>query len=301
MTKIIDCTLRDGGYLTNWHFDMSFVRKLYDTACLSGVDYLEAGYRNNKISDNFGEFALCDDDFLRSVFIDLKGCKLAVMADVTKSDISLFHDADKSLISLVRVATYPETLTEAFEFCEGIYQKGYDVMLNLMAFGKYCETDIKKISAWKNKKILKSVCFSDSYGAFYPSDIIKYYNSLKYIGFDNISLHTHNNLQLAFANSIKFIENGGYSVDASVGGVGRGGGILPIELILGYLNKNEKVNYTPLCYLRFIADNKEKFEHTDIKSIIGGLNNIHPNFVQDLFDNKLMDVEEIWYKTSQKL
>lgn len=45
-TKILDCTLRDGGYYTNWDFSSDVVKTYIETTNKLPVDYLEVGYRN---------------------------------------------------------------------------------------------------------------------------------------------------------------------------------------------------------------------------------------------------------------
>lgn len=98
--------------------------------------------------------------------------------------------------------------------------------------------DYELLKNWKNKDILTSIYFADSFGAFMPDDVERIYKKLQDCGFENISFHAHNNLQLAFTNTIKAIELGAYSVDATAFGMGRGGGNLPIELLLKYLGKD---------------------------------------------------------------
>ncbi len=44
-TKILDCTIRDGGYLNAWYFDLKLVRELYRAHSRSGVDFVEIGFR----------------------------------------------------------------------------------------------------------------------------------------------------------------------------------------------------------------------------------------------------------------
>jgi len=44
--KILDCTIRDGGYLNNWHFDLKLVREVYRAHSRSGVDFMEIGFRS---------------------------------------------------------------------------------------------------------------------------------------------------------------------------------------------------------------------------------------------------------------
>ena len=43
---LLDCTLRDGGYYTNWDFDTEMVKDLISACDLSGVDVIELGYKS---------------------------------------------------------------------------------------------------------------------------------------------------------------------------------------------------------------------------------------------------------------
>jgi len=54
--KILDCTLRDGGYYTRWHFDQDLVDFYATSMSKLPVDYLEIGYRSPPIDDSFGEY-----------------------------------------------------------------------------------------------------------------------------------------------------------------------------------------------------------------------------------------------------
>ena len=118
------------------------------------------------------------------------------------------------------------------------------------------------------------------------------------IGFQKISFHSHNNLQLAFANSIVFADLGGYSLDASVAGLGRNGGILPIELITGYFQEKSLSNYDVLPYLNFIYRNNNYFKNVDLIALISGFKNIHPKYVKELYDN-YSDISVIWQKAEE--
>jgi 4-hydroxy 2-oxovalerate aldolase len=56
---LLDCTLRDGGYYTNWDFDKQLV-DLYITSLEKlPVDYIEIGYRSTLKNEYFGEFYYC--------------------------------------------------------------------------------------------------------------------------------------------------------------------------------------------------------------------------------------------------
>ena len=44
MTKILDCTLRDGGHVNNWEFSNECVLATLHAAEITGIEYFEAGY-----------------------------------------------------------------------------------------------------------------------------------------------------------------------------------------------------------------------------------------------------------------
>ena len=45
--KLLDCTLRDGGYYTLWDFPSQVVSAYIEAMNKLPIDYLEVGYRNN--------------------------------------------------------------------------------------------------------------------------------------------------------------------------------------------------------------------------------------------------------------
>ena len=173
MTKIIDCTIRDGGHINGWNFSEKFVQSLYDTAVISNIDYFEIGYRYREQNTQWGKFAHCEDNFIKNLININEDCKISLMMDVGKSYAEDFCQCKKELkpISLVRIATYAKTLDEAIVLCEEMKEKDYDVCLNLMAISNLSENDFEKLSNWQNKKILDSVCFADSFGSFMPDDV----------------------------------------------------------------------------------------------------------------------------------
>ncbi len=248
MTKILDCTLRDGGHLNGWKFSDECISETLRTCENSGVEYFEAGY-------------------VMPECIKSSKSKLVVMVDA-KNVCPVDRTAD-----CVRVACYPEQICTAIKAVEYFQGEGFEVFLHLMTADKFDDFEILK--KWKNKNILTSIYFADSFGSFMPEDVENIYNKLSNCGFDNISFHAHNNLQLAFTNTIKAIELGAYSVDATVFGMGRGGGNLPVELLLRYLKKDNSF-YLELIknyYLNLFEDFRWGY---NFKSLVSGLNNIHP-------------------------
>ena len=58
---ILDCTLRDGGYYTNWNFESDMVKNLIKSLDLSSVDVIELGYKSPVKG---GKYRKCNDRFI---------------------------------------------------------------------------------------------------------------------------------------------------------------------------------------------------------------------------------------------
>ena len=46
--KVLDCTLRDGGYYNNWDFSLKLAQDYLNSVSKSGVNYIELGFRSLK-------------------------------------------------------------------------------------------------------------------------------------------------------------------------------------------------------------------------------------------------------------
>ena len=121
--RVLDCTMRDGGLVNNFEFTDDFVKDLYLANIKAGVDYMEFGYKASKeIFDvnKFGKWKFCDEADIRAIVGDNKtDMKIAVMADVGRTDFrkDIIPKKD-SVIDMIRVATYINTIPAAIEMIE---------------------------------------------------------------------------------------------------------------------------------------------------------------------------------------
>lgn len=280
--KILDCTLRDGGYTNNWDFDINFAINLYETALNSDISYLEVGYMNNSFNKNKGVFATCDDSLLEKISTKTDKCQLIVMTDANRFDSNLFVDKSQKTTPLagVRIATYPQNIVNALMYCKVLKDKGYEVFLNLMVAGVLSDDAFRYLENHSNDKSIDWLVFSDSFGNMTPDKVENIAKTFINIGFKNLGFHSHNNLQMALINSITAMNSGCSLIDATVKGLGRGAGNLPIELFLGYL---ERINteYTAINYVQFI-ENYFPESTKYLCNLISGLDNIHPSYLEYL-------------------
>jgi 4-hydroxy 2-oxovalerate aldolase len=251
--KVMDCTIRDGGLMNDHFFDFDFVRSVYQADVAAGVDYMEFGYKASKKlypKDKFGCWKFCDEDDIRRVVGDQKGAtKISVMADAERTDYKTdILPRDKSVVDMVRVATYIHQLPTALTMIQDAHDKGYETTVNLMALSTVPEVEVDNALELFAASPVGTIYVVDSFGSFYTEQVQywmeKFLKHTKPAG-KEIGIHTHNNLQLAFANTIEAIILGANLLDASILGLGRGSGNCPMELLLGFLH-NPKFELRPV-------------------------------------------------------
>jgi 4-hydroxy 2-oxovalerate aldolase len=259
MLKVLDCTIRDGGLINNHLFTDEFVRAVYETCLAAGLDYVEVGYKNSPRQfpkGEFGPWRHCDEADLNRVFgghDDTKtGLKLAVMCDATKSDWKeQIVPRSESVLDMIRVAFYAHQVSEAVDMIQHAHELGYETSANLMAVSAISEVEIETVLDAIAPTPAHVMVIVDSYGHLYREqiDILyhKYSDALRESG-KEVGIHAHNNLQLGFANTIEAIILGANRADATMGGLGRGAGNCPMELLLGFL-RNPKFKQRPIVRL----------------------------------------------------
>lgn len=299
---ILDCTLRDGGYVNNWHFDLKVARETYRALSKSGIDIVEIGYHGtSKYFDpeKFGLFRFCSKETIDLVTRGINGSQLAIMVDFGKFDIGDLEQYKNTRVSLIRVAFHRNKLEEAFCVIDEIKKLGFKTSANLMGYTNYSDSEKNKAYNLIEKYKPDYVYFADTFGSFFPNDVEKFFCDIPKMEGVNFGFHPHNNLQMAFANSLVAIGSGCKVVDSSIYGMGRGAGNLPTEIILAYLQKfrPQKYNCIPILniiekiFSKLMLQNKWGYS---IEYMISGIKSCHPDYVSQLIKMKEFDIEEIW-------
>ena len=300
-TKILDCTIRDGGYLNDWRFSATLARELYRAHSKSGVDIIELGFRSSdKYFDpeKHGPWRFTPESVLREVVKGISGPAVSLMVDFGKIDICDIPERQDSIASMYRVAVHKDKVIPAIELCNIIAGKGYVASIQLMGIASYTDEDFSQILEPLRASEITYVYFADSYGSIFPSDIKPIRDRLatteKKIGF-----HAHNNLQLAFANTLEAIKSGIDIVDGTAYGIGRGAGNLPIELLLSYLENHSEANkYNVLPVLdiidRYMLDLHAELKWGyDLSYMLSGMFEVHPTYAKTLVEYREYSAEDI--------
>ncbi|MDE7291272.1 MAG: aldolase catalytic domain-containing protein [Treponemataceae bacterium] len=302
--NILECTLRDGGYITGWHFEKKMmadtVRKLIE----ANLDFVEVGYLNHKLyEENTSQFNNIEQisEILPSKK-ERENTVIIAMADVQQflpEDLTPF--SGKS-IDGIRVVFYKHQIEEALKMCEAVSKNGYKLFVQPMVTIDYTVDEYASLIA--RVKALKpyAVSIVDSFGYMIKSDFRNYFKIL-----DNllppetiIGFHSHNNMNLAFITAQDILEyqtTRRLVIDSSLYGMGRGAGNLNTELICNYYNKLFGDKYNINKILSLISDyimpinQKTKWGYSPYM-FITGLYHYHPNFACYLLDEYEVSVSE---------
>ena len=139
--KILDCTLRDGGYYNSWNFPIDVINKYLEAMQAAGVDIVELGLRS-LINKSFnGASAYTTDSYIRTLAVPA-GLKVAVMINATELVggtpletvlEKLFPEsAENSPVNVVRIACHVHEFVKALPACNWLKERGYIVGFNLM-------------------------------------------------------------------------------------------------------------------------------------------------------------------------
>lgn len=239
MFKILDCTLRDGGYYTNWDFSSEVVDSYIQAMNQLPIDYLEVGYRNNPSKEYLGKFGYSPISVLKHL---RKTCtkKLVVMLNEKGT-----HPADMvhllqpiiGLVDMVRIAIDPNNFDRALVLAQSVKPMGFEVGFNVMYMSKWGDYDDFYNKLNRLDGIIDLFCMVDSFGGVTPKDVREIFQVVKSNISCSIGFHGHNNLQMGLINTLTAIDCGIDYVDATILGMGRGAGNLNMELLLTYLNK----------------------------------------------------------------
>lgn len=262
--KILDCTLRDGGYYTNWNFSSELLEKYLSVISKLPIEEVEIGYVSLNKKDSKGLFYHLNNNYLKKVKSSLrKNQSLCCMIDA--KEIKTFSQLNNlisrhSSVDIFRFAINPKKIDLYINLISKIkkkFPKKY-FRINLMYLSKwykdlsYANKLIKKINTHVDE-----IALVDSFGSLKP---IETYNFFKDIIKNNpnrkIGCHFHNNCGLALANTLSAIEAGCRTADTTLKGMGRGAGNAETELLLSILRtKNLNISSYDFDNLLAIFEN----------------------------------------------
>lgn len=278
MPKILDCTLRDGGYINNWNFPSQHAKNIINLLKKANIDFIEAGFYHHNLDK------ILPDDC----------SNLLAMVQYSKVPACDIPDSGNSKIKTLRIIFKKHEINNALPYCLEIKNKGYKIFINATFISEYNDRELVDLIKKINEIKPYAFTLTDSMGVFTSLDIKRIYKIIENELSDDIALcfHSHNNLSLSYSNTKTLIElNKTHEliIDSTVFGMGRGAGNLKTELLINLID-NKKYDIAPILQ---ISDKYIKpifLKHPwgySIPYYLSAIHKCHPDYAKFLIDKKV--------------
>ena len=307
MITFLDCTLRDGGYYNAWDFSPNLIEQYLAAMQASGVDVVELGFRTLKNEGFQGPCAFTTDDFIQSLQIP-KGLTIGVMVNGSElvGEVPqvealqwLFPNAAKdSPVDLVRIACHVHEFEKALLAVNWLKERGYRVGFNLMQVADRTAEEVKALARLAKAYPIDALNFADSMGSMNPdqtAQIIRWFRA-EWSG--PMGIHTHDNIGLALASTLRALDEGVTWVDSTVTGMGRGPGNARTEELAIEIaqRRGTAANMVPLMQLlreHFKPMQAQYGWGTNPYYYLAGKYGIHPTYIQEMLNDSRYDEEDV--------
>ena len=303
---ILDCTLRDGGYVNDNNFGYDNIVKIIQALNKSKVDIIECGY----IKDDKSSYSRDVTEYTSfENFEEEQGDNLIAKKKYTLMLLGEKYQIEhlpksKSKNNMIRMTFHKHNVKKAIEYSKIIKEKGYKLFVQPTVTKGYSDDELILFIKEINKIKPECVSIVDTFGEMREKDVIRLINIYdKYLDKDIlVGFHAHNNLQLAFSNAITFIKKmikkRSIIVDTSIFGMGRGAGNLPTELMLSFLNENYGKKYDVEPLLKIVDSVLSKIKEKNnwgysLEYYLSAIHSIHPSYVINFMNRKTLNTHDI--------
>ncbi len=301
--KILDCTLRDGGYINEWDFGLEKAQNILELLNKSNIDYIETGFLTEEPTTITKTLFNSFDDIKRFIPFNIDKKKLFGMITYGKFPIEKVPDVDNSVIKGIRLIFKKSQKDKALVYCKKLKAKGYKLFINPTFIDQFTDEELIDIIKEINYIHPYGMSIVDSMGVLKEKDLLRLYYLIDHNLDKDIALcfHSHNNLQLSFSNAqclMKICKDRELIIDSTVFGMGRGAGNLCTELITQYINDNYNGQYDIIPILKIVDEQINPiFARTpwgySVPYYLAATNHCHPNYAKYLVDKQTVPVEFI--------
>jgi 4-hydroxy 2-oxovalerate aldolase len=302
---LLDCTLRDGGYVNDWNFGHDRIVEIFNRLVNSGVQYIEIGFLDKNRSFDMDHTIFPDTASANKIYAGLDKGKATILAmiDYGKCPIENLQPAKDTFIDGIRVIFKEHLATEALEFCRQVKNLGYIVFAQLVSVTTYTDDALKKYADACNQVHPFATSMVDTYGLMDSRHLMHIAQILDENLDGDIALgfHGHNNFQLGFSNTIEFLSSSfkrDILADGTMYGMGKSAGNAPIELEMMYCNKRMGTKYDVTQVLEAI-DNvildiyRKQYWGYNLFFYVSAATQCHPNYVSYFMNKKTLSVTQI--------
>ncbi len=303
--KLLDCTLRDGGYVNDWNFGHNNLVSIFERLVDANVDMIEIGFLDDRRPFDINRSIMPDTGCVEKIYGDLDRRQAMVLGMIDYGTCSLEHiqPCKDSYLDAIRVIFKKHLREQALSFCAELKKLGYKVFAQLVSVTSYEDDEMLDLIRIANQVKPYAVSMVDTYGLMHQDNLKHYFDLLNEHLDPEIGLgyHAHNNFQMGYANCIEMMSqktDRNMLVDGTIYGMGKSAGNAPIELIAMYLNHRYGKKYHISQFLEAIDSNIMNFYTPatwgyNMFYYLAASNDCHPNYVSYLMEKRTLSVKSI--------
>lgn len=246
--KILDCTLRDGGWVNQFRFGTEVMQDILQSAEKAGAEFVELGYLDRNLGALKGESRYCGFEAVASNGMaahtrpEVLHC---VMIDCGKYPAEQIPEVSEGCgIDAIRLCFHKDAADEAIRMGQRILEKGYRLLLQPMVTTRYSDEEFEALirKAQETLPGLMAFYIVDSFGVMNREEVSRRVQLADRTLAPGMLLgvHLHNNRDLAFANAMEALRSVSPGrqllIDCTMSGIGKGAGNLRTEDFAEYLN-----------------------------------------------------------------
>lgn len=301
--SVLDCTLRDGGYINNFDFGKSVIDDMIDGLSKASIDIIECGFLKSGADDTDKTLFSSIESVREHIVEKSPNSMYVAMIQYGAIGIDEISDCDGTSVDGIRVTFHEHEIDPAFILGKQLMDKGYKVFMQPVGTTSY--EDSALIDLIKRINALKPYAFYmvDTLGKMYKNDLLRMFYIVDHNLDQRIVLgfHSHNNLQMSFANAQELAQvntTRNLIIDSSILGMGRGAGNLNTELLVQYLNINQGLKYDVFKIMNLMDQHikplstKYKWGY-DAAYYLAAVTDCHPNYASYLLNKQTLQIRDI--------
>lgn len=294
--QVLDCTLRDGGYVNNWEFGAENIPNIISGLEKTGVDVIELGFMRKEPYQSNRTIFNATDQIEKLIGNKKKGTLYAALIEMANYfPLEMLPVRTEKGPDIIRYSFWMRCLDEAFAYAERIARKGYKLGIQPTRVEQYTEEQFARMCERFSTLKPYAIYIVDTFGLLTKEQLIRYATIADEYVEEGILIgyHAHNNMQQAFANAVTFVELGlrhDQIADASVYGMGRGAGNLNLEVFCNYLNVMQDRKYDlEMIFHVWDACIKDIYRQLpwgySMEYFIAAMNQCNPIYISHFFNN----------------
>lgn len=299
---LLDCTLRDGGYINDWNFGEETIKGFSRKIAQTGIEFFEVGFIKGDTYNPDKSVFPDIESIVPMIQPKSENMKYVGMLDMSAPiPLERITPYDGTSIDGIRVIFKKDKIEEAYRYCNHIQELGYFISVNVVGTDLYTDEEFINVIEKFNDLHPFAISIVDTFGLIKR----KHFLRLAYLADNNmeegivLAYHAHNNLQQAYGNAEALVEMNlkrDLIIDACVFGMGRGAGNLNLELFADYMNENYNTHYKIEPMLEIMDEYLNEIYQTrfwgySLPLYLSATTGSHPNYAIYLAEKNTLTVK----------